>query len=166
MDRPTGDAATAILDEHLAQFDAPVAELARAGRRVIEARYPGLQTLIYDNYLALVIGFSTTSETRDGILSLVLYPRWVNLTFLWGSRLDDPHHLLRGSGARVRTIKLTAAEGLDDPAILALMDAAVATADPPRNPGLGQSLTIMGRGGPQRARKPKPPPDAWHAVPE
>lgn len=82
---------------------------------------PGAVELVYDNYNALVIGFGPTERASDAIVSLALYPRWVNLFFLRGADLPDPEGLLRGGGTRVRGITLDRAERLDAPAVLALI---------------------------------------------
>ena len=57
---------------------------------------PGAIELVGDRYTGLVIGFSPTERPADATLSIVLYPRWVNLFFLKGASLSDPKHLLEG----------------------------------------------------------------------
>jgi hypothetical protein len=45
-----------------------------------------------------------------------------------------PHHLLRGSGTRVRHVRLDAAQTLDTPAVRALIEQALARAAVPIDP--------------------------------
>jgi len=47
--------------------------------------------------------------------------RDVNLFFLFGADVADPHTLLQGSGSRVRRIRLDDASVLDQPAVKALV---------------------------------------------
>jgi hypothetical protein len=51
---------------------------------------PGAVEMVYDNYNALVIGFGPSERASEAIVSIALYPRWVNLFFLHGARLPDP----------------------------------------------------------------------------
>ena len=85
---------------------------------------PRAQRLIYDNYNALVIGFCATDRASSGILSVAVYPRWVNLFFFVGPDLPDPHHLLEGQGSTVRRVRLTAPSDVDD-RVTELLDAAI-----------------------------------------
>jgi hypothetical protein len=90
----------------------------------LRAHLPGAVELVYDNYNALVIGFGPSEKPSDAVLSLVLYPRQVNVCFLWGAELFDPEHVLRGRGARARTIAVDDPQRLDESAIRLLIDQA------------------------------------------
>ncbi len=86
---------------------------------------PGAIEMVYDNYNALVIGFGPTEKASNAILSIALYPRWVNMYFLMnGPKLPDPKKLLRGDGNMVRWIRLEDAADLDKPPVRALIEAA------------------------------------------
>ena len=76
---------------------------------------------MYDNYNALVFAFAPTERTADAFLSVAGYPLWVNLFFLRGAELDDPSHLLQGSGKQVRSIRLSSAQQLSEPAVQGLI---------------------------------------------
>ena len=65
------------------------------------------------------------------INSLATYSNWINLYFFEGDTLPDPERLLKGSGTMVRSIRLTDAAQLDQPAIRALIAAAAKRAEPP-----------------------------------
>jgi len=91
----------------------------------MHALFPRGHELVYDNYNALVFGFSPTERTSDALLSVAGYPRWVTLFFLRGAALDDPHKLLQGAGSQVRSIRLAAVECLDRPEVLSLIEQAV-----------------------------------------
>ena len=122
----------------IAKFDPAVARLTRAARSVIRKRFPTAIELVYDNYNALAIGYSATERTSDVLFSLAVYPRWVDLYFMYGRSLPDPHKLLRGSGKQGAFVRLDDLSVLDQPAVKALLAAAERQATPP--------LAARGRG--------------------
>jgi len=120
------------LAEFLDRFSPDIAKLARAARSTLRRRFPRAIEMVYDNYNALVIGFSPTERPSDAIVSIVIYPKRVNVCFLQGKHLADPEGLLQGDGNQVRSLRLEAgAAGLDAPAVRALMDEAAAFGDVP-----------------------------------
>jgi hypothetical protein len=106
-----------------------VAATARIALGKLRTRYPAALQLIYDNYNALVIGFSSSERASDAVFSIALYPRWVTLFFLEGVELEDPERRLQGSGNVVRSIRLDeAATELDDRYVRGLMARALKNA--------------------------------------
>jgi hypothetical protein len=85
------------------RFDPAVARVARLARRAMRARFPTAVEIVYDNYNALAIGFSSTTRTSDVIVSVAVYARGVNLYFMYGAALPDPDGILQGSGNRGRS---------------------------------------------------------------
>jgi hypothetical protein len=154
----TGDAmddeAQAELDGFIDKFTPEVAALARTLLAKMKARIPGAQILVYDNYNALAIGFGPSDRAGQAILSLAVMPRWVTLCLLWGVRLSDPHKLLKGSGSRVRNVRLMTEDALDDPRIEALIAEALEKADVPIDPAGEQTLIIKSISAKQRRRRP------------
>jgi len=149
------DDAPRQLDSFIDKFTPEVAALTRALLAKMQARLPGAQTLVYDNYNALAIGFGRSDRAGEAILSLAVMPRWVTLCFLWGKGLPDPHKLLKGDGSRVRHVRLHESEALDDPRIQALIDAALEGADWPIDPAEPQRLIIKSVSARQRPRRSK-----------
>ena len=141
------------LARFIARYSPEIAALSREARAKLQTLLPGAVEMVYDNYNALVIGFGPTEKTSDAILSLALYPRWVNLFFLHGASLSDPHRRLKGKGNQVRSIRLEDAATLDEPAVQALIAAAVARAEPlaANQPG---RLVIKSISAKQRPRRP------------
>ena len=87
---------------------------------------PGAIELVYDNYNALAIGFAPSERASEAVMSIAVFPQWVTLCFLQsGPKLSDPNRLLKGSGSRVRHIRLKSAADLDTTAIRALIDDAL-----------------------------------------
>jgi hypothetical protein len=109
----------------IAKFDPAIARLTRSCRSVLRKRYPSAIELVYDNYNALAIGYSPTERTSDVVFSLAVYARGVNLYFMYGRSLDDPDHLLQGSGNQGAFIRLEGVETLDDAKVKKLIERAV-----------------------------------------
>ena len=89
------------------RFDPAIQKVVRAARTKLRKRMPAAVEVVYDNYNALAIGFASSERRGDWIVSLAVYARGVNLYFIYGVALPDPHGLLQGSGCclihRVRT---------------------------------------------------------------
>ena len=120
------------LSGFLAKFNPPIAKLAKAARARLRKRLPGAIEMVYDNYNALVIGFSPTERPSDAILSLVIFPKRVSVCFLQGTHLPDPQRVLVGAGNQVRFIRLDEdAAILDTAPLRALVAEAIAFGETP-----------------------------------
>jgi hypothetical protein len=138
----------------LCKYTPDIVALARSTQRKVRAHLPGAVEMVYDNYNALVIGFGPTERASEAILSIVLYPRWVSLAFLWGARLADPEGVLNGSGSQVRHLRLQKAADIDRPAIAALIAQAAAQAPKPFDTARRGRLVIKSISAKQRPRRP------------
>ena len=141
-------------DGFLARFDPPIVALVKHALTRMRKRVPGATELVYDNYNALVIGFGATERASDAIFSLAIYPRWVNLFFLQGAKLDDPGKLLQGSGGVVRHILLSDSKRLDDPGVRDLMDRALAQSPRAIDATARRRMIVKSISAKQRPRKP------------
>ncbi|WP_088311449.1 DUF1801 domain-containing protein [Novosphingobium sp. B 225] len=148
------DDAEARLDGFLARYLPAVAALGRGAIRHLRARLPGCDALVYDNYQALAVGFSPDGKTGSAIVSVALYPRWVSLFFLQAQGLKDYAGLLQGSGTAIRHIRLSAIEDLDQPAVRALIEAALDQAKVPYSPDRTGNLVIKSVSAKQKPRRP------------
>jgi hypothetical protein len=136
----------------LSRFSPDIVKLAKAARAKLRKRLPGAIEMVYDNYNALVIGFSPTERPSDAILSIVIWPKKVSICFIQGKHLPDPQHVLQGDGNQVRFIGLDAGAAiLDTPAIRTLVSEAIAFGESPfRGKGL---LVIRAIAKKQRPRR-------------
>ena len=117
----------------LAKYSPEIAARGQAARRRLRQALPGWSELVYDNYNALVFGFSPTERPSDAVFSIAVYPKWVRLFFLkHGSLLHDPQKLLTGKGARIRSLILQSDSDLDSPAVRALVQQAMTGIASPR----------------------------------
>jgi hypothetical protein len=140
------------LASFLGRFRPEIATLARAARAKLRKRLPGAVEMVYDNYNALVIGFSPTERPSDAILSIVIFPKRVSICFIQGKHLPDPHRVLMGDGNQVRFIRLDEAAAILDTAPLrALVSEAVAFGETPFT-GKGR-LVVRAVAGKQRPRR-------------
>ncbi len=135
----------------IANYSPEVAGLARRVFAWMRRKFPRACVLVYDNYNALVMGFGPSERASEAAFSIALYPRWVNLFFLQGAHLPDPKKLLQGAGKQVRGIRLEDVRLLDDPAVLALIEAAAARIE--QGAGSGK-IVIRAIAAKQRSRRP------------
>jgi hypothetical protein len=146
--------AAAQLNSFIDKYSSEVAATARPLLARLEARIPGATIKAYDNYNALAIGFAAEDRVSAVVLSIALYPRWINLFFMRGIELEDPHGLLRGEGSKVRHIPKVKADSLDDEGIDELIRQALAIAQPPIDSGAPGDLVIKSISPKQRPRRP------------
>jgi hypothetical protein len=148
------DSTASQLNVFLARFDPAVRTLVRQARTKLRRRLPTATELVYDNYNALAIAFASSERPRDVIVSLAVYARGVNLYFMYGVALPDPHRLLLGSGNQGRFIRLESAALLDRREIEDLLAAAIAQGETPL-PRTGRGRLIVKSVSPkQRQRRP------------
>jgi hypothetical protein len=140
------------LDAFIGKYDPKVAALGRKCFAHMKKRLPGAVSQVYDNYNALAIGFAPPGKAAP--LSIALYPRWVNLFFLYGATLADPDSLLKGSGSRVRSIRIDDARRLEDEDVDTLISAAVLQAGWKLDPRAKNLLVIQSIAKNQRPRRP------------
>src|SRR3954470_3093828 len=115
----------------LAKYTPEEAAAAAAWLQRLRPHVPGAVEMVYDNYNALVIGFGATERASEAVLSIAVMPRWVDLCFLVGADLPDPHGLLQGSGSIARHVVLKEAADIDTPAVRELVALAVARSPTP-----------------------------------
>jgi hypothetical protein len=111
-------------------------------RARLRRRLPAANELVYENANAVAIGFSSSERVSDVIVSLACYARGINLYFLYGVALPDPHGLLQGRGNQGRFVRLESADLLDRREIDDLLSAAVAEGDTPL-PRTGRGRVII-----------------------
>ena len=144
------------LDGFIDKFTPAIAGQTREVLARMRTRLPGAIELVYDNYNALAIGFAASEKTSHAIFSIAVYPRWVSLFFLKNAlKLKDPNGRLKGSGNVVRHIVLDGPDSLDEPAVQALMKAALKAADPPFDETQRSCVVIKSISAKQRPRRPK-----------
>jgi hypothetical protein len=125
-----------------------------AARAKMREHFPRGYELVFDNYNALVFGFSPSEKASESFISIAAYPRWITLFFLNGAGLKDPEGLLEGSGTRVRSVRLRSAEDLQQPSIKALVAQALAPMAKAMDQAPSLSTVIKLISAKQRPRRP------------
>ena len=143
------------LESFLEKYDPKIAEIARKCLVKMRKRLHGAIELVYDNYNALAVGFGPSERASEAIFSIVPFPRYVTLFFLQGAGLPDPHKRFEGKGKVARHVKLESADTLDDPEIVALMNAALHVAKVALDPTQKTKLVIKSISAKQRPRRAK-----------
>lgn len=137
----------------IAKFDAGRAGEIRTARRKMRALLPTATEMVYDNYNFFVIGYGPNEKASLAIFSIAAQASGVSLCFLQGAGLSDPKGLLRGSGNVVRNIRIESASTLDEPAVRALIDVALARAKVLIDPAAKPRLIIKSVSAKQRPRR-------------
>jgi hypothetical protein len=151
---PSNDAPAKQLATFIQKFTPEIASLAKPILAKMRTRYPTALELVYDNYNALAIGFGPTERASEAIFSIALFPRWIHLFFLQAKGLRDPDKRLQGSGNVAKHIRLESHATLDEPAVRALMQEAIARAKVPLDPRGKHRLIIKSISAKQRPRRP------------
>jgi hypothetical protein len=120
----------------LSRFPAPVREVATAARSLIADVLPGVVEVVWAHQGTA--GYGTgPKKMSEQFCYLALFDRHVNLGFYYGAELPDPHHLLSGTGQRMRAMRLTSVDDLGKPGVQDLIEAATKHRVPPLRPATG-----------------------------
>ena len=141
-------------DSFLAKYTPEIVRATKQSLTKMRKLVPGATEIVYDNYNALAIGFGPGERASEAVVSIAAYPRWVTLFFLDAKDLADPHGLLKGSGSRVRHIRLETPATLDRPEVRALIGEALGNAKKPIDPGQPRRMVIKSVSAKQRPRRP------------
>jgi len=145
------------LASYFAAYEPAIVKLGKALRAKLRARLPGLFEVVYvyENQDALVITYSPTENGYEGLCSIGLRPRGVNLYFGRGASLSksDPSKLLQGSGKTVRHVVLSSMADFDRPEIEALMAAALKLAKVRLDASAKSAVILRAEAQKQRARR-------------
>jgi hypothetical protein len=140
----------------IAKFAPANQRLIGAMRRLLRKRLPTAHEVVYEyqNLGAVVISFSPNERGYEGVLGIRADANGVKLFFGRGKELPDPEQLLHGSGSQVRSIDMEGASTLARPAVVTLIDEAIARNTVPfADAGRG---SVVIRSASAKMRKPNP----------
>lgn len=111
-------------DDLMAGVPAELEMVARRLRDLVLDVHPQSVEVVRlgDNAASYGVGPKKMSEAYCYIMS---QNRWVNLGFYHGAVLPDPNGLLEGTGKRLRHVKVRSLTAVADPALRALIEAAL-----------------------------------------
>lgn len=136
---------TALI-EFLAPYPPEVQQLTLNGREFLYRMLSPVNEIFYDANSAVCAGFLYTDSARDSFVNFAVYSNHVTLIFQWGVNLDDPECRLKGSGNRIRHIRLSGMDTLQDPYIIKLVQQASSQAKRPNGPIEPQTIVKIMKG--------------------
>ncbi len=146
------------IDGFLSAYLPEVEAAARDARRRMRKRLPDAFEMVYDNYNALVFGYSFSERPSEAILSLAIMPQWVTLCFLFGAKFDDPKKILRGEGNQVRNIRLGSPGDFDSEDVSGFIEQAIRTSPATRDSKRPGTTVVRSISKKQRPRRPSSGP--------
>lgn len=99
--------------EFLAPYPEATQALARELRSRLVALLPPCIETVWDATNAVGVAYGFTERNPDHFLHLPAYTRYVNIGFAQGTSLEDPEGRLKGTGARIRHVRLDSVEDFD-----------------------------------------------------
>ncbi len=124
-------AAEAQLRALIAKYASAHARPVGALRRCLQKRLPSAHEIVYEYRDCFVISYSPNEHGYDGVFAVRGSAEGVKLYFNFGKGLADPEKLLRGSAKQVRWIDVEGASTLARPAVVRLVDDAIARSPKP-----------------------------------
>jgi hypothetical protein len=109
----------------LRAYDPVVEDLGLATRALILEIFPNLTTEVVDNK-ARVIGYGYGPKYVDTVCVIMPTQVGITLGIGYGTELPDPTKLLEGTGKVHRHVKLKSKPDLENPALKAVLKAALA----------------------------------------
>lgn len=109
----------------ISKFAPTQAKLVAAMRKSLRKRLPTAHEVVYEYRSWFVISISPSEHGYEGVLGIRGDADGVRLYFNQGKILPDPEKLLKGS-AQVRYIDVEAASTLKRPAVVTLIEEAIA----------------------------------------
>jgi hypothetical protein len=110
------------LEALLATFEPSVRQVARTARALIQDVLPG--TIEQVDMPDRLIAYGRDRTLKGLVCGLALQRGYVNLMFAKGTQLNDPEHLLEGTGKLARHVKLRTIEDVGRPGVRALIEQA------------------------------------------
>ena len=104
--------------------DQELIKLFKDLRQFILDQYPQCNELLYHTH-ALTAVFSVSDKLSDAFCMIPIYSKHLNLGFNKGTKLNDPRHLLTGTGNLIRHIDIKTAKDYRNPGVKALVKEAV-----------------------------------------
>jgi len=108
------------IEAHLASYAPEIGAICRALRATARRIMPQAHEMWYH----ASIGYSVSTSPFDRVCYIAPMNGYVNLGVFYGTHLEDPRHLLEGTGRRMRHVKVRSLDQASDPAIAALLQAA------------------------------------------
>lgn len=113
-----------MLNEFLSVYPAAVQERALALRSLLRAALPGIIEQV--DLPAKMIAYCYGQKYEEMICTLIPSRKGLKLGFYRGAELSDPQGLLEGTGKLSRYVVISSAADVEQPALKALLEGALA----------------------------------------
>ena len=122
--------------------DPELIKLFKDLRQFILDQYPQCNELLYHTH-ALTAVFSVSDKLSDAFCMIPIYSKHLNLGFNKGTKLNDPRHLLTGTGNLIRHIDIKTTKDYRNPGVKTLVKEAVRFAiNDMDNPSSANGMTL------------------------
>jgi len=118
-----GEAMPDSVEAFLSNFPEEIQTISRELRAIARRAMPVAHEFLYYD----AINYSLSNSPLERICYIRPLQKRVTLGFLFGRKLDDPHYLLRGTGKRMRHVKVRTMEDTRNPALEELVKTAWAS---------------------------------------
>jgi hypothetical protein len=108
------------LGEFLSSYPEEIRRISVELRKMARSTMPRAHEFLYYD----AINYSLDDSPLGRICYISPMEKYVTLGFLFGARLDNPHHLLQGIGKRARHVKIRTLEEARNPALKELIKVA------------------------------------------
>ncbi|MEQ8517982.1 MAG: DUF1801 domain-containing protein [Cytophagales bacterium] len=105
------------IEGYLLPFGERISSLAQELRKIVIRKTKPKFELVGDSTISVNIGYGFTKKAWDCYCAIIVYSKHVNISFPSGALLSDPKGLLVGTGKRIRHIKISNAEDLNNPEV-------------------------------------------------
>jgi hypothetical protein len=126
--------------------------LISALRRWLRRRLPSAHEVVYEYSDFVVISYSPSERGYEGVSAIRAGANDVRLYLNRGKGLPDPAKLLQGSGTQARWIQVEGASTIARPAVVQLVDEAIARHDVPFARAGRGPVVIRAKAAKRRAR--------------
>ena len=109
--------------EILSKADPQIQELANRTRSLVHEIMPDVTEVVWTKQNIINFGVGP-KKMSEHFCYIGIFKAHINLGFYYGADLQDPHHLLEGTGKLMRHIKITSTQQIDDPSLQALVQSA------------------------------------------
>lgn len=147
--------AEAQLRELIDEFAPTHSRLIGSLRKLLLKRLPAAHEVVYEyrNQGAVLISYSPNEHGYEGVLAIRATADGVKLYFNQGKDLPDPEKLMQGS-SQTRWIHVEGASTLARPAVVSLIDEAIARNTVPFASVGGGSVVVRSTAAKKRRRRP------------
>jgi hypothetical protein len=108
------------IEEFLSNFPGEIRKITGELRKIARSAMPRAHEFLYYD----AVNYSLNDSPLGRICYISPMEKYVTVGFLFGARLDDPRHLLEGSGKRARHVKINTMDKAKSPALKDLVKAA------------------------------------------